>query len=518
LLIVIQGSYALQNPLNNFCRRYGHQTTVIDDKLYIDGGWVNYDTFAQDHTDYENTWLSCHDLNNLTKNTPEAWPQLNISLNKDPNVVPTVQGGALWGDNVKKRFYLFGGALLKGLPQQFHLFSYDIPSDKWNDLGPPSATVQPNITSYSAGVGISETGEGYYYGGWVSNTSMQGWTQPPAMTSNLYRYEYDTNKFTGASAPDKFPRAEGALLWIPAGDTGLLVYIGGILDPYGNGTQAPQPMNKILIYDPSEDNWFTQTAVGVIPQTRRRFCADVAWAPDQSSYNIYLWGGLNAPPPEVNVTAFNDVYILSLPSFTWVKVFPDTSGNATYDFGHYSASCNIVKSMSQMLVIGGTYPNSDMCDGAYEYWGQHNLWTGTINNDGNNQTYWALFNDNVTTNVVPVDVYGVVGGNKNGGATQVTPKGGYDPGNGLLQTLFQRKASITRTPTSTIATSTSSSTSSSTTTPPPIPPSPGLSTGAIIGISIGGAAALIFIAVVWFIVSKRVRQRRQERRQVQMSQ
>jgi hypothetical protein len=47
---------ALQNPRDNFCRRYGHQSTVIDDKLYIDGGWVNYDTFATDHTDYPSKW------------------------------------------------------------------------------------------------------------------------------------------------------------------------------------------------------------------------------------------------------------------------------------------------------------------------------------------------------------------------------------------------------------------------------------------------------------------------------
>jgi hypothetical protein len=28
------------DPLKDFCRRYGHQTAVIDEKLYIDGGWL----------------------------------------------------------------------------------------------------------------------------------------------------------------------------------------------------------------------------------------------------------------------------------------------------------------------------------------------------------------------------------------------------------------------------------------------------------------------------------------------
>jgi len=35
------------------------------------------------------------------------------------------------------------------------------------------------------------------------------------------------------------------------------------------------------------------------------------WADDHSSYSIYLYGGLSPP----NGTAFDDVYILTLPSF-----------------------------------------------------------------------------------------------------------------------------------------------------------------------------------------------------------
>ena len=53
VLSFVQCLAALQNPLIDFCRRYGHQSTVIDDKLYIDGGWVDYlDDFPEDHRDY----------------------------------------------------------------------------------------------------------------------------------------------------------------------------------------------------------------------------------------------------------------------------------------------------------------------------------------------------------------------------------------------------------------------------------------------------------------------------------
>lgn len=35
------------DPLRDFCRRYGHQTAVIDRKLYIDGGWLYANPITQ---------------------------------------------------------------------------------------------------------------------------------------------------------------------------------------------------------------------------------------------------------------------------------------------------------------------------------------------------------------------------------------------------------------------------------------------------------------------------------------
>ena len=37
-----------QDPLKNFCRRYGHQTAIIDRKLYIDGGWIYANPITSD--------------------------------------------------------------------------------------------------------------------------------------------------------------------------------------------------------------------------------------------------------------------------------------------------------------------------------------------------------------------------------------------------------------------------------------------------------------------------------------
>jgi hypothetical protein len=116
---------------------------------------------------------------------------------------------------------------------------------------------------------------------------MRGYTGAPKMGGDFYKYDYDANKFSLLNSPDKLGRSEGAMVWIPAGDDpGLLVYLGGLVDSTGTGVSTPQPMNKIMVFDPASSAWFTQTAVGQIPQNRSRFCADVAWAPDKSSYNM----------------------------------------------------------------------------------------------------------------------------------------------------------------------------------------------------------------------------------------
>lgn len=52
LLLSLASSAVAKNPKNDFCRRFAHQTTVIDDKLYIDGGLLNYKGFPTDSESY----------------------------------------------------------------------------------------------------------------------------------------------------------------------------------------------------------------------------------------------------------------------------------------------------------------------------------------------------------------------------------------------------------------------------------------------------------------------------------
>ena len=52
VLINIQVSHSQQDPLNDFCRRFGHQTAIVDQKLYIDGGLLNWNPMSQNPLNY----------------------------------------------------------------------------------------------------------------------------------------------------------------------------------------------------------------------------------------------------------------------------------------------------------------------------------------------------------------------------------------------------------------------------------------------------------------------------------
>lgn len=43
---LIGTSVAQYDPLQDFCRRWGHQSAVVDRRLYIDGGLINYKPFS----------------------------------------------------------------------------------------------------------------------------------------------------------------------------------------------------------------------------------------------------------------------------------------------------------------------------------------------------------------------------------------------------------------------------------------------------------------------------------------
>ncbi|KAJ2891489.1 hypothetical protein MKZ38_000322 [Zalerion maritima] len=495
-----------KDPVQDFCRRWGHATTVIDDRLFIDGGYVNWEPIGSDPRNYTKkatpTWKDVYANNidltlllllpdewflyhNLSSDSAGGLPPLEL-LSKN-STIPNVIGGALWGDTVNKRVYAFGGELdltTDAPPTGFSLYAYDALEDRWDELDRPD--IYLNSPSFGGSVAVPEQGLGFYYGGWLGNATVPEWSGPSVVSDSLIVYDMDEGTWKNKTGPDSVGRAEGVLTYIPAGDHGFLVYFGGIMDPYGNGSVAAQPMNEIWLYDFVAEKWYSQTATGEVPDNRRRFCAGAAWAEDHSSYNIYLYGGISIPP---NSTTFDDLWILSLPSFQWLKWYPEPDVGVNGEHPHHTLSCNVVSGGAQMIIVGGSFPYTDQCDSSPQY-GSHNLMLGQQNPE---KRKWEVFNTTLNGYEVPDDIVAIVGGDAKGSATATAPAGGFDAAD--LGVLMTRVASAaTRTPTRDVNAGGDST---------------GLSTGAIVGIAIGCAAFIAGMVLGWFCLRRHRNQKRQ---------
>jgi hypothetical protein len=343
-------------------------------------------------------------FSDLTSRSDVGFPVQYSNLSK-PASVPSLSGGYLWADEVNKCFYQFGGAFQDGdSPTDFSMWTYDVILNIWNSTKYVSSDKNWERPAYGAGAQVDSRGLGFYYGGWLNNRTTPGWKGPPVALSSIVQYNFTTGNLRNNTHPDGIGRAEGQMVFLPVSDGGLLIYFGGVEDPYHNGTYNAASMTKIQIYDVNSGKWYTQTATGDIPLARRQFCAGVTWPDDKSSFNIYLYGGYGFGNPP----AFDDVYILSLPSFTWIKGYPLGGGDSN-QFGHGGCTANVVNP-DEMMIIGGWYSNSTFgdCDQP-DAQGQHNMVLG--NNTGKTDNgIWDKYDPKATAYAVPALVVAAIGG------------------------------------------------------------------------------------------------------------
>lgn len=104
-----------------------------------------------------------------------------------------------------------------------------------------------------------------------------------------------------------------------------------------------------------------------------------------------MYGGRGA-----NQKFFDDMYVLSLPSFTWTKLYEGTSPR----FGH---SCHLRNGRTLLTVGGIVNFNLTRQDCDWEYRGVGVMDISTL-------TWGSVFNPNPDPYEVPALVYGNIGG------------------------------------------------------------------------------------------------------------
>ncbi|RPB02587.1 hypothetical protein L873DRAFT_418464 [Choiromyces venosus 120613-1] len=99
------------------------------------------------------------------------------------------------------------------------------------------------------------------------------------------------------------------------GQKGVLIYIGG------ESSSGYNDMSTIRIYDIATSTWKSQKATakdGDFPRGRIDFCAVVMSAQDNSSHQIYFYGGYSDGPG--TRLPLDDAWVLTLPYFQYLKV------------------------------------------------------------------------------------------------------------------------------------------------------------------------------------------------------
>lgn len=184
-------------------------------------------------------------------------------------------------------------------------------------------------------------------------------------------------------------------------------------------------MNVIDVYDIDSSTWYKQATSGPTPQIRVNPCAVAVSSADGSSAQVYMYGGQNLIPYGEQ-TQYDDIWILTIPAFTWIQVNTQGQANPPARAGH---TCNIWN--AQMVVVGGYVGQELSCEspGVYVFNTSSLAWQNSYNaleTDDSLNRQKSQQDDPAALQgsfgyAVPDTVQSVIGGNAVGAATITAP-------------------------------------------------------------------------------------------------
>ncbi|KAF4253989.1 hypothetical protein CNMCM8812_003815 [Aspergillus fumigatus] len=425
------------DPVDNYCSRVYHQSTVKNRTLYIDGG---LEVFVEKNNNgtAEGARVFGYNTGLIEVDLTSSWDwKRNISIratSKRPNPrtgadPPVVVRGALYaGGPSDSSIYQYGGTVSytntsfpgfqNPTSSEYALWSYNTSNGSWDQF---DVTLGAEYRPAGGAYGEAPDQElAFYLNGYINN----GTSNDLEDSDDLLRYldglividthtQMATNISTSSLA--NFPRVRGGMVYIPGiGPKGILVAVGGVTKSASDGSASNEgtyvPFDEIDIFDISsvfegDDNgiWYAQKASGDIPAGRTDFCLVAVSAKDNSSHNIYMYGGKGANE------LYDEIYVLSIPSFTWTKISEGKSPR----YGH---TCHLVANRQMLTVGGASSDDLSTCDWEYR---------GVAIYDMSTSTWGSVYDAFAADYAVPAKVYQVIGGGPNGNATKKTPSDGF---------------------------------------------------------------------------------------------
>lgn len=293
---------------------------------------------------------------------------------------------------------------------------YGIESDSWQSISVSGGSFNqlgyrglPHASSFAGGGSLSFIAGGIDNVTWMVIFNSSDPLQPSwvNVTDNSIPY------FWGS-----------ATQYVRFGEAGVLVSVGGFVTESTSYNLEPfREMNNVQIYDIAARNRFTVVATGDIPPPRLSACSALSAAPDDSSFQMILYGGMGRQ------NILGDVYVLTMPAFRWIKIdSTPTNMSSMPRIGHF---CSTYQDR-QMLVVGGDSkhsPNSSQISCTDGYSVLRLLDTTTFQW----QNHYPLQD---TKYQVPRSIIDIIGGG---------PDGGAQPASAFSQTLGDNLAVFNRT-------------------------------------------------------------------------
>ena len=437
----------------------------------------------------------------------------HILKNSTPGyVAPTLNDGSIFATS--SSLYLFGGALstAPGAPTEpppNGISEYEMKEALWGQATTGGDIVER--THYGMAVQSSTMSVGYYIGGAITPKSDPSFNAlpnaMPYMIQGLITMVEQTmlldNSSTTAMNVDGTAAGGFVALIDSLGSRGVVITFGGFTNVPGepmslNDNDLVDPslhwdLGNVSVYDLGTQTWYQQVATGDVPPWRYNGCSVVASAPDQSSHSIYVFGGWGNSYGGSD----GDVYVLSIPSFRWIRVNQDSNRRVR---NH----CGLIGNHT-MLVVGGIQPNGEDpqpndatgCDTSTMF--AHGLGMFSLNN----HTWYTSYDPSAGSAVYVVhpSITNIIGGNENGSATLQNPADGFSqPSLGILLGAHQGSSNASSPPAST----------------PHHNSQPGsgqgrISKGIIAGIVLAGSSFVSVLAVVLFLLRRRRRRRHHKR-------
>ncbi|CAM1511639.1 Fc.00g091520.m01.CDS01 [Cosmosporella sp. VM-42] len=371
------------------------RAAILRDVIYLDGGniwWLprmdDGTTGAQVDDSNLGGWILNYNLStpfDSDTNITEILVQDKLTKARggegnSNSESPNFYDGAMLANDAE--FFLYGGTYIRNTKNyqdpdadevmEYQAYQYGPDKPAW-DQGFKEPKLDDGVTRYIAyggAVNAPSENKAWYFSGLTSPTRgeiyLNNLTAKAVNVSDtliqLDMTEQLSEKWTNKTLPDDIKgRANPEVVWVPVGKEGILVVLGGVVYPEWAGTshksadesaskkQSPEFMSTIDIYDIANDEWYRQpTEDG--PGTRTRGCAVVAAASDGSSFNIFYYGGFDGISP--TEPFYDEVWALSLPSFTWTKI-----NNGTEIHGRSGHKC-FMPYPDQMMILGGYTPLS----------------------------------------------------------------------------------------------------------------------------------------------------------------